>query len=67
MGNFFADDTSAFSIVTDPTLSASEINHDLHLIEDWAFQWKMSFNSDPSKQAIVFSKNKKSCPSSSIF
>ena len=26
---FFADDTSLFSIVTDPTLSASELNHDL--------------------------------------
>jgi hypothetical protein len=58
---FFADDTSLFSIVTDPILSATELNHDLRLIEDWAFQWKMSFNPDPSKQAIemLFSQKKK--------
>ena len=31
--NFFADDTSLFSTVTDPTLTASELNHDLKLIE----------------------------------
>ena len=29
---FFADNTSLFSIVTDPTLSAVELNHDLNLI-----------------------------------
>ena len=50
--NFFADDTSLFSIVTDPTLSAVELNHDLNLIGQWAHQWKMSFNPDPNKQAI---------------
>ena len=39
-------------------LSSSNIlNNDLALISDWAFQWKMSFNMDPSKQAaeVVFS------------
>ena len=30
---FFADDTSLFSIVTDPEVSASELNHDLAQIE----------------------------------
>ena len=67
---FFADDTSLFSIVTDPILSATELNHDLRLIEDWAFQWKMSFNPDPSKQAIemLFSQKKeKNSPSPSLF
>ena len=49
---FFADDTSLFSIVTDPTLSAVELNHDLNLIRQWAHQWKMSFNPDSNKQAI---------------
>ena len=49
---FFADDTSLFSIVTDPTLTASELNYDLKLIEQWAYLWKMSFNPDPNKQAI---------------
>ncbi len=54
---FFADDTSLSSIVRDPNTSAEDINHDLQLISQWAFQWKMSFNPDPSKPAeeIIFS------------
>ena len=61
---FFADDTSLFSIVKDPSASASELNHDLKLISQWAHQWKMSFNPDPTKQAVqvLFSRKvKKSC------
>ena len=50
--NFFADDTSLFSIVTHPTLSAVELNHDINLIGQWAQQWKMSFNPDLNQQAI---------------
>ena len=50
--NVFADDTSLFSIVNDPDISALELNHDLHLISQWAYQWKMSFNPDPTKQAV---------------
>ena len=41
---FFADDTSLFSIVANPTLSAFELNSDLKVIENWAYQWKMLFN-----------------------
>ena len=54
----FADDTSIFSIVTDINQPARLINSDLSKIEQWAFQWKMSFNPDPSKQAqeVIFSK-----------
>ena len=54
---FFADDTSLFSIVRDPLISAEELNHDLKVINKWAFQWKMSFNPDPTKPAeeIIFS------------
>ena len=47
----FADDTSLFSVTHDITTSANELNNDLKKISDWAFQWKMSFNPDPSKQA----------------
>ena len=47
----FADDTSLFSVVHDISTSASDINNDLTLISNWAFQWKMSFNLDPSKRA----------------
>ena len=50
--NFFADDTSLFSIVKDPNISAIELNHDLDLITSWAYQWKMSFNPDVNKQAV---------------
>ena len=48
---FFADDTMLFSIVKNPVISASELNHDLKIISQWAHQWKMEFNPDPNKQA----------------
>ena len=35
---FFADDTMLFSIVNDPALSANNLNHDLRLIQQWAYQ-----------------------------
>ena len=55
---FFADDTSLFSIVNDPVVSAASLQHDLNWITEWAHQWKMSFNPDPTKQAeeILFSQ-----------
>ena len=54
---FFADDTSLYSVVHDPEKSARELNHDLEVINNWAKQWKMSFNPDPTKPAeeILFS------------
>ena len=48
----FADDTSLFSVVIDQLLSCEELNRDLARISEWARQWKMSFNPDPSKQAV---------------
>ena len=47
----FADDTSLFSVVHD----------DLKQVNDWAFQWKMSFNTDPNKQVqeLTFSRKSK--------
>ena len=63
---FFADDTMLFSIVNDLKISASELNHDLKIINKWAYQWKMEFNPDPSKQAteLLFSckKNRQNHP-----
>ena len=60
---FFADDTSLFSIVRNPEISTEELNHDLGLINNWAFQWKMSFNPDPNKPAeeVVFSNKREGC------
>ena len=54
---FFADDTMLFSIVKDPVISANDLNHDLDKIYQWAHQWKMEFNPDPTKQAteVLFS------------
>ena len=53
----FADDTSIFHVVKDPSTSAEILNHDLTRILEWAYRWKMSFNPDPSKQAqeVLFS------------
>ena len=65
----FADVTSLFSVAHDVNTSASDINKDLKLITDWAFQWKMSFNQDPSKQAkeIIFSRKKMKSSHLSMF
>ena len=53
----FADDTSLFSVIRNKHLSVQNLNEDLNKINHWAFQWKMSFNPDPSKQAqeVIFS------------
>ena len=55
----FAYDTSPFSVAQDITLSARNLNDDLKKISKWAFQWKMSLNPDPNKQAqeVIFSGN----------
>ena len=57
----FADDTSLFSVIHDSNTSALELNSDLVKINRWAFQWKMSFNPDPKKQAqeVIFSRKSK--------
>ena len=52
MCKIFADDTSLFSKVKDATFSDTQLNNELNKISKWAFQWKMLFNPDPSKQAI---------------
>ena len=61
----FADDTSLFSVVHDVNASARELNDDLKKINKWAFQWKMSFNPGPSKQAqeVIFSRKIRKHPS----
>ena len=57
----FADDTSLFTIVKDENESANVLNNDLSLISEWAFNWKMLFNPDPTKpaQEVLFSRKKK--------
>ena len=48
----FADDKSLFSVTHDASTSGNELNNDLYQINKLAFQWKMSFNPDPSKQTL---------------
>ena len=47
----FGDDTSLFSKVKDSSLSLSDLNYDMETINQWAHQWKKSFNPNPNKQA----------------
>ena len=66
----FADDTSLFSVIFDKDLSAKNLNDDLNRINNWTFQWKMSFNPDSNKQAqeVLFSRKiQKSSQLSLIF
>ena len=53
----FADDTSLFTILYDEAITADQLNRDLHIISDWAYQWKMQINPDKNKQAaqVIFS------------
>ena len=64
----FADETSLFSVVYNVNISARELNDDLKKINKWVFQWKMSFNPDPSKQAqeVIFSRKIKKLPHPSL-
>ena len=50
----FADDTSLFSVVRD---IAASTENDLRNISKWAYQWKLIFNPDLTKQAqeVIFS------------
>ena len=51
-----------FSIVN-PAVSADDLNRNLNIIQQWAYQWKMEFNPDPSKQATeILFQCKKSTP-----
>ena len=45
----FADNTSLFCVVKNVDASNIDLNNDLKKIGEWVFQWKMSFNLDPSK------------------
>ena len=56
----FTDDTSIFSVVKDHLNFSNKLNEDLSKISQWAYQWKMSFNIDVSKQAqeVIFSRKK---------
>ena len=43
----FVDDTSPFPVLHNVNTSANNLKNDLSKINDWATQWKMSFNPNP--------------------
>ena len=51
-----------FPIVKDHVISANDLNHNLHLIYQWAYQRKLEFNPNPTKQTteVLFSCKKSS-------
>ena len=58
IAKLFADDTLLFSFVHNVNTTVKELNNDLLKIRNWAYQWKMTFNPDPTKQAqeVIFSR-----------
>ena len=56
----FADDSMLFYIIKNLEISANDSNHDLDIIHQWAHQWNLEFNTDPTKQAteVLFSCKK---------
>ena len=52
-----------------PNAKPKQLCEDLDKIKEWAFQWKMSFNPDPSKQAqeVIFTRKVKKVVHPPIF
>ena len=48
----FADDSSLFTRVEEVNETHEKLIKDLQTVTDWAYQWKMFFNPDITKQAI---------------
>ena len=66
----FTEDTCLFTVVYDKIISANQLNRDLKIISEWAYQWKIQFNPDINKQAVqvIFSqKRNKSIHPSLLF
>ena len=55
---WFADDTSLFSVIYDVDASSAILNSDLVKIQEWAYNWQMSFDPDRNKRAqeVIFSR-----------
>ena len=65
----FADDTSLFTVVYDEGIAADQLNRDLKVISDWAYQWKMQFNPDKKQTSYpsnFFTEKNKACSSTYI-
>ena len=56
--NLFADDTSLSLVVHDPVLAATNLQADIHKIENWARKWLVKFN--PAKSESL--ETTETCP-----
>ena len=56
----FADDSSLFTCVKGINETHETLVKDLHIVTDWAHQWKMVFNTNITKQPneVIFSVKK---------
>ena len=64
IAKLFSDDISWLSVVHDTQTSANDFNKDMETINNWAFQWKMTFIRDTTKQSqgVIFSRQAKKKP-----
>ena len=57
----FADDASLFSVIHDSSATRNELNDDLVKINNWSYQWNITFNPYTNKQdeELIFSRKAK--------
>ena len=55
----FADDTSLFTIVYDEKIAAEQLNNDLKIISEWAYQWKCSLTQTKPNKCYRLSSRKR--------
>ena len=65
MPKWFGDETLLFSVIHDLDDSSTTLNNDLGKIQEWTYNYKISFNSNRKKQAqeVIF----RMCSSESLF
>ena len=56
------------SVIHDSQTCTNHLKKDLEMIHNWAFQWKMNFNPDSTKQAqeVIFTRKTKKLPHPSL-
>ena len=66
---FFADDTSLFKLINDPSGTTKQLREDLDKITESTFQMKISFSPDPPKQGheVIFTRKMKKVVYPAIF
>lgn len=55
----FADDTSLYIVVDDPTTAGVTLNSDLYKIQKWASEWLVKFNPAKSESILISRKQNK--------